>query len=84
MGLVDHPVADGRQDSSFRRNVAEQQGVICDHDIGMRRAAAGTVDEAFIGEERTQAASTLARGRRKVGTVDATPANAKRIKVAIG
>ena len=58
--------------------------MICDHDIGMRRATTGTVDEAFIGEERTQAASAFARGRRKVGTVDAAPANAERIEVTIG
>ena len=52
--------------------------------IGMRRTTACAVDEAFIREKRAEATSTLARGRRKVGTVDAEPADAKRIKVAVG
>ena len=58
--------------------------MVGDHHIGMRRATAGAVDQAFIGEKRAEATGTLARRRRKVGTVDAAPANAKRVEVAIG
>ena len=84
VGLVDHPVTDRRQNSTLGRNVAEQQGVIGDHHVGMRCATAGAVDQALIGEKGAEAARTLARRRRKVGTVDAAPANAKRVEVAVG
>ena len=49
---IDHPVTNRRQDSTLGRNIAEQQGMVGDHHIGMRRATAGAVDQAFIGEER--------------------------------
>ena len=83
MGLVDYPMTNRRQNPALGRNIPEQQGMVGDHHIGMRRATARAVDEAFIRKKRTEATSALARGRRKVGTVDAAPANAKRIKVAV-
>ena len=84
MGLVDHPVTNRRQNPSLGGHVAEQQGMVGDHHVGMCRSTARPVDQAFVREERTQTTSTLARSRRKVGTVDAAPANAERIEVAIG
>ena len=57
--------------------------MIGDHHVGMRSTATSTVNQAFVGEEWAQATSALARSRRKVGTVDASPANAKRVEVAI-
>lgn len=58
--------------------------MVGNYHVGVRRTAARSVDQAFVGEERAQTTSTLARSRRKVGTVDAAPANAERIEVAIG
>ena len=83
MGLIDYPMANRGQNPALGSDIAEQQRVIGDHHVGMCRAATSTVNQAFVGEERAQATGTLARGRRKVGTVDAAPANAKRIEVAV-
>ena len=58
--------------------------MVGDHHVRMRRSAARPMDQALIRKERAQATSALARSRRKVGTVDASPANAKRVEVAIG
>ena len=84
MGLVDYPMTNRRQNPALGRDVTEQQGMVGDHHIGMRRTTASTVDQTFIREKRAEATSTLARGRRKVGTVDAAPPNAERVEVAIG
>ena len=84
MGLVDDPVPDGREDPAAGRDVAEQQRMIRDHHVGMRRAATGPVDEALVREERAEPAGALARRRREVGAVDAPPTDAECIEVAIG
>ena len=77
MGLVDHPVTNRGQNPPLGSHVAEQQRMVGDHHVGMCRTTARPVDQAFVREERTQTTSTLARSRRKVGTVDAAPANAE-------
>ena len=84
MGLVDYPMTNRRQNPALGRDVAEQQGMVGDHHIGVRRTTASAVDQTFIREKRAEATSALARGRRKVGTVDAAPPNAERVEVAIG
>ena len=52
VGLVDYPVANRWQNPTLGSDIAEQQGVVRNDHIGMRRTATGTVDQAFVGEER--------------------------------
>ena len=84
MSLVNYPMTNRGQNPALGRDIAEQQGMVGDHHIGMCRATAGAVDQAFIGKKRAEATNALARGRRKVGAVDAAPPNADRVEVTIG
>ena len=54
MGLIDHPMPDGRQYFAIRGNISEQQRVVRHHDIGAGSANACPVYQAFMGEERAK------------------------------
>ena len=82
MGLIDHPMPDGRQYFAICRNISEQQRVVRHHDIGAGSANARPMHQAFMGEERAKPARALARTRGEVLPVHAFPTNAQRIEVA--
>ena len=59
MGLVDHPVADGRQQASIGGQVAEQQAVVRHHHVGFFRAPTRAMHEARRPEVRALAAQAV-------------------------
>ena len=63
VGLIHHPIADGREQASVGGKIAEQEAMVGNDDIGGLGLAARTVDEAGRAEERAFATQAIvARG----------------------
>ena len=63
VGLIHHPIADGREQASVGGKIAEQEAMVGNDDIGGLGLAARTVDEAGRAAERAFATQAIvARG----------------------
>ena len=83
MGLVHDPVAHRREDSPFRLDVAQQEGVVGHHHVRAARAAAGAVQKAGPREVRAAAVEALSWRDRKQVPRDVAPSDAERVEVAL-
>ncbi len=62
MGLIHHPIANGRQQASLSSHVAEEQALVRDHDVRRFRQLASTEHEARLSIERTLPPQALVTG----------------------
>ena len=83
VGLVNHPVANGRQNLPLCSNVAQQQRVVGHHHVAAGGTAASTMDQALVGEVRAARAQALVGGGREHLARDVAPTNSQRVKVAV-
>ena len=84
MGLVHRPNSDGRQYFAVCLNVTEQERVVGHHHVRPCRTTTGAVDQALVRKERAEPARALARAGGEARAVDAPPADAECVEVALG
>ena len=62
VGLINHPVANGRQNLSLSSNVAQQQRMVGHHHVAAGGTTARAMDQALVGKVRAARAKALVGG----------------------